>query len=180
MAIVVKILFLSAFIVCAESVISIDIDPVELQSIGEVLVESYLHHNLIQRKPSLKNNCYNKIQQSSIAVLQWIGITSSLLGANLLTMYFQAMNILQPVSNINNNIIATVTTTPAKVIKPSEVCPGQYGCDDNMCWKSCGTEINAWCYTSPKPKNHHFQHCSYSYECSPCWTCLGPCNSNKK
>lgn len=160
-----------------QSIVSIDIDPIELQSIGEVLVESYFRSNLIQKKPTLKNECINQIKKNSGALFQWTVITSSLVGANLLTSYFQPF-MLQNVNNNNNNnaTIATATTR----IKPSEMCPEQFGCDDYMCWKSCGTNIDSWCYTSSKPKNHNFQHCTYSHECSPCWDCLEPFSRRKK
>lgn len=44
-----SIVFLLCAIVRVKAPISIDMTPIELQSIGEVLVESYFHHNLIQR-----------------------------------------------------------------------------------------------------------------------------------
>lgn len=96
-------------------VMAIEIDPHELQSIGEVLVESYFHHNLIQRTRSLQNTFRIQIQKLSFSLLQLIGITCSLVGANTITAIMQQkLTILchgvmhHPIQNCVNIIIVCI------------------------------------------------------------------------
>lgn len=48
-------IFALSHIVCARINVGVDMDPRELESLGAVLVETYLHHNLIQHLPTMRN-----------------------------------------------------------------------------------------------------------------------------
>lgn len=155
---------------CVNMHILIDISPMELQSIGEVLVESYLHHNLIQRKPSIGNTMLSVVQKCACQLFQFIGITCSLVGANILTSMLQQSADAPTATTFNSSLV------------PSKLCNHDYGCDDNVCWRSCksngkSTEDAAWCYSTPDPKLRKYQQCLYQHDCSPCWECLGTCNA---
>lgn len=119
----------------------------------------------------------SKCYEFSIAVSQYIGVTVSLVAANLIT----AMLETKPIS-----IMQTYTPSKNNIIKPSSrTCKNEFGCDDNICWRSCPAETDdhkkngsfSWCFASPNPNNHKFEHCDHNYECSPCWSCLGACQS---
>lgn len=68
---------------------------------------------------------------------------------------------------------------------PSEMCKGDFGCDRNLCWRSCDRTVgkngtDSWCYTKAKPDSSNYQKCKFPHDCSPCWDCLGVCNIPKK
>lgn len=166
----------------AQAIISIDIDPDELQSIGEVLVESYLHHNLIQRKKTPTNSIITHTKKILCNMIQFSAITMSLVAANLLTASLQPLAMQQIAESDNTT---TAVKTVVNGLKPSDICPYDFGCDDFLCWRTCDTkgkqhDAYSWCYTAEKPKEHQFNHCVYSHECSPCWDCLSPCNAYSK
>lgn len=151
--------------------ITIDMEPEELQSIGEVLVQSYFTHNLIQRERTTRNLILSQTMKFLSSAFQLSALTISLVSANLLTAMFQQL-MQQTHQNFN---------TTNNMLKPSEMCPYDFGCDDYMCWRACDNgkkadNAKSWCYTTTKPEKHQYQHCAGSYECSPCWDCLGPCN----
>lgn len=160
--------------------ISIDIDAAELQSIGELLVETYLHQNLIQRAYSLPNTILQKIKSVATTVLQLIGVTISLIAANVLSPILQTK--IEP---------TTLTTTTTAVnsyqydnitLNPFKLCPHDFGCDRSVCWRSCnstakGTIGKSWCYTSANPRSNKPEKCLHIYNCSPCWECLSVCHT---
>lgn len=162
---------------CTQAHFTIDIEPEELQSIGQVLVESYLTHNLIQKKATATNFFLSQLGKFTTSAIQISAITFSLVCANLLTTVFTPA-IEKRMQNYQN-----VTFVANKIKKTYDICPNDFGCNDYMCWRSCSNGLESskagsgsWCYTTTKPKTHEYQHCVHSYECSPCWACLGPCN----
>lgn len=170
------IFFIVSSFVNVQSHIVIDIDPSELQSIGEVLVESYFHHNLIQRQVSLPQTIFSKIVNFSFCVLKLIGVTASLIAANLFTPLFQSFST-------TNNALNTITHVQynKSTIVPSKICPNDFGCDRNVCWRTCDKGENekhvSWCFTTSKPGSNKYAQCINSQDCSGCWECLGQCHS---
>lgn len=155
----------------ASAHISIDIEPDELQRLGEILVESYFEQNLLSGRSRL-SHC-KKITQS---IAQICAIMFSLVGANLIT------NALQPISmsNTEENTTSFIQPTP---FKPSEKCNYDFGCDRGVCWRSCETASNvpeSWCYASPPNETMKIKPCTHALDCSPCWKCGGVCNSPQK
>lgn len=141
----IVLLIISSWVICVKTHISIDIDPVELQSIGEVLVESYLNNNLIQRSSSLGNTMIGLIQKCACSMLQYIAITCSLVGANIITTMLQ------------HNVVVAPQSTNSTLV-PSKLCKHDFGCDDNVCWRTCNESGNdvavvSWCYTTPENTN---------------------------
>lgn len=162
------ILLILSWTICVNAHIAIDMDPIELQSIGEVLVESYFRNNLIQRSQSIGNSMLNVFQKCMCSLFQFIGITCSLVGANVLTLMLQQH--FDTPSTVNGTII------------PPKMCNHDFGCDDNVCWRTCNENANdatgsAWCYTTPNTKQRKYQQCLHPSDCSGCWECLGHCNS---
>lgn len=174
---ILKVLFVFAcFFISTNAVVKIDIDPEELQSIGEVLVESYFTHNLIQRVPTMSRLICSKTLETIGGTSKLVALTMSFVSANFLTAVYQPKLLQWLMENDNK-------TTTLNSIKPSELCPYDFGCDDYMCWRGCDSgkkdsAVNSWCYSAPQPEKHQFQHCVHSHECSPCWDCIGPCNPN--
>lgn len=165
-----------AFITSVEAHILIDIDPTELQSIGEVLVESYMNHNLIQRKVTVLRTIFSHVSKFSVGVLQMLGVTTSLIAANIFTPWFQTKP--QPVSIES---YAQVSQNISK-FKPSHKCPHDFGCDRNVCYRSCGNNVKtttSFCFTAPNANSRKLTHCVNNYDCSPCWSCIGVCHTPK-
>lgn len=160
---------LFCLVICANAnYLSPDFTPLELQSIGNVLVQSYLHEHLIQRKPTLRNTMLSVIQKGVYSSMQYVAITGSLVAANYISSI-----LVQPKVEALQLINSTLS--------PSKLCNHDFGCDDNVCWRTCnGNGKNnaekAWCYSTPDVKRRKYQQCVYNSDCSPCWECLGPCN----
>lgn len=156
--------------------IVVDIDPEELQRVAEILVESYISQNIYPqtRGNAIRNNLISVVKKVSLNVLQLIGLMLTLVGANLLTQSFESSAVPQVLINdIDNRTSFT----------PSETHFREYGCDNNVCWRTCGEKLNRseenkqWCYSSPKPELRKYQECLYLHECSPWWECIGVCHS---
>lgn len=165
--------------------ISIDMDAAELQTIGELLVETYMHHNFIHRVPTIRSVILSKIKGFSYNVLQLIGVTLSLIAANVLSPLFGTMFDSTTTSTTSTSI--TLPVRPANayskmILDPFKMCPHDFGCDRNICWRSCttngkeGSDVS-WCYTTSNLKSTEYNQCIHQHDCSACWECLGPCHS---
>lgn len=159
--------------------VAVDMSPRELQSLGAILVETYLEHNLIQRLPTVPNAILCFILRSVRAVYDFSFLTGSFICAGILTPIihekYVAPSSVKPVA---------VTTMVQEYLNPNQSrpkkCNHDFGCDRNICWRTCHSSAgkkDAWCYTAPDIKQHKYQQCIYAHDCSPCWECLGPCNA---
>lgn len=162
--------------------IVLDMNPDDLQKIAELLVESYITHNVKPRYMSTTSRVLAQLKKVSSSTLQFFGITMSLVGANLLT------TILEPkitstqttiVGNSSSNKFEPTHTPLVGNISSVSSCEKFVGCDGNACWRSCYTtnNTNSWCYTSPNPAIRDYHRCNHAYECSPCWECLSACQT---
>lgn len=156
--------------------IIIHIEPADLHQIGEILVQhmqEQQEHSIIPRSRSSRSVAFIKISQS---VFQLVGILLTLVGANLLTAKLEPFVVHQ--ININK-----------PTITPPEMCNNDFGCDSNMCWRTCNVVDNvsneqkkditqSWCYTTSKANYSNYHSCIFSSECSPCWSCVGSCKLN--
>lgn len=183
-----KLIIFSVFIFLIQCVSSanvvVDIDPDELQRIAEILVENYLLHNLSPTTTPMRNKFLMHVKKISGSFSQLCGITLSLVGANLITSWIQSSTPI-----INTQETAHKCQANYSSFNPSKICDKEFGCDRNICWRSCDdvhdgnkTLINthSWCYTTPTHSSHTYQQCIYPHDCSPCWECLGGCHSKRK
>lgn len=172
---IIFILF-SLFYTYSHAHIVIDIEPDELQRVAEILVQSYLSQNFSPRTVITRNIVLSHIKKITSSTVQLCGIMITLVGANLLTKIFEPSIAPSQYSFADN-----ITSASASII-PSELCKRDFGCDRNVCWRTCGEEMvdgerNKWCYTSPKSEIRDYQQCVHSYDCSPCWECIGVCHT---
>lgn len=167
-----KFIFAYLFLViCAlgsNALITIEIEPSDIHQLSEILQNYIEHQNIpVVRKQSI----LPMKKKISVGIFQMMGILFTLVGANLLTTK------LDPIVIASNAIYNNSTFIP------SEMCKYDFGCDDNVCWRTCEkavnniSHMNSWCYTTSPGEKPSFQKCIHSYECSPCWDCLGPCHS---
>lgn len=170
--------FIIIYVTICNGHITIDMEPDELQRMGEILVETYVQQQLTHRVSSVILSHGKKFVYG---IMQLIGLLLTLVGANITTTRLE--HYILPTPNVVN--ISASDNVPT--FEPSKICERDFGCDQNVCWRTCGEKLGdseenkAWCYTSPKTNEKKFFHqCSYSYECSPCWDCLGPCSAPPK
>lgn len=147
--------------------IIIQIEAEDMQRITDILQSSHQRSDLISTGKTI-----------SKAVLQMLGIMLTLVGANLLT------SKLEPAIGSPVHFTYINRTTPSDI---TDMCKYDYGCDDNLCWRTCDGEVDAlekrvssWCHTTISTQKPEYKECVNSYECSPCWDCLTPCNSANK
>lgn len=181
MKITIIFVFITAF--CCSNIfanIVINIDPDELQNIAEILVQSYIDNNIARPRPSQQETLFVHFKKFTLYTLQMVGITTSLVSANLITLMFEST----PTSSIPQqqyspvNVTKTTTTkTTAQPTPTTNMCSNHdFGCEENICWRTCGVGTGnktTWCYT--KARAGSYQHCVHSHDCSPCLECLGPC-----
>lgn len=175
-AIVFVSLIIFASVISSHPSIVIDIEHEELQRVAEILVESYISHNLTPQtsRNEMRNIIFSIVKKVTLNVVQLIGIMLSLVGANLLTRIFESSAVPQVLINDIDNITS---------FTPSETHFRDYGCDNNVCWRTCGDKFNnpeknkQWCYSSPTPESRKYHECLYLHECSPWWECIGICHS---
>lgn len=173
--IITKFLFIIIYITICNGHITIDMEPDDLQRMGEILVETYVRQQLTHRSATSVILSHGK--KFVCGTLQLIGLLLTLVGANIATTRLE--HFIMPTSSVVN--ISASVNVPT--FEPSEICKRDFGCDQNVCWRTCGVseENKSWCYTSPKSNGKkNFHQCAYSYECSPCWDCLGPCSAPPK
>lgn len=165
--------------------ITIDIEPNELQRMGEILVETYIQQQQQQLTHlSVTSVILSHGKKLAFGTLQLLGLLLTLVGANIATSRLE--HFMMPTSSVVNNVVNNISASvDVPIFDPSEMCESDFGCSQNLCWRTCNESddkniTQSWCYTSPTPNEPHFYQFSYSYECSPCWVCLGPCSAPPK
>lgn len=163
-----KLSLLSLFFVISivTANIIIDVEDGQLQSIAEILVQNYIENNI----PQTGYNNNKNVKKFVFASIQLVGITISLVTANLITALFEPSAGVVHLNPISEN------TT----LKPSPICDADFGCDRGACWRTCGNSSNSACFTTSTPTLREFHTCKKSVECSPCWSCVGPCITSKQ
>lgn len=162
----------AAFYTITLAHIVLEMNPDELQRIAEILAENYLTHNL-RPQPITISAQFKKV---SVYALQLLGVTISLVSANILSSA-----ILDPPSSPQMLITNNVTS-----IAPAQMCNRDFGCIRNVCWRACdestGRKQNrtaSWCWTTANTEARKYKQCIDHHDCSPCWECLGQCHSQK-
>lgn len=116
------------------------------------------------------------VKKITINLIQMGGVLITLFGANILTMNYEYSHKMDHSS-------LTVTNIESK-ISPPEKCKHDFGCSQNLCWRTCDEPIdgnvneelgNKWCYTTPISNRPYYQPCKRNNDCSPCWSCVNPC-----
>lgn len=168
--------------ICA--VISIDIDQSELERIAEILVQSYVSHSLFSPRIIWQNVLLIKIKEVVLYFAQFAGITGSLVAAGVLTEYYLRSPVAEKVKNVQLNQERTTKRPLTRTLTPaSKACKWEFGCDDNVCWRECRgetTNTTSWCFSSPSAEKRSYQSCYDSFDCSPCWSCVGVCQQSTR
>lgn len=179
-----KVLIVVIVLSICEAHIVINIEPEQMQRIAQILVDDYITHNVPPSRNTLGQSIgrFFDLKKIAVGVAQLIGVTISLVSANIISAKFEP-TIISPTPTVINKITHHGNNTS---FRPSEICVEDFGCDRNICWRSCDKGLNnhdnspKWCYTTSKPGSHKYQQCIYAHDCSPCWECLGTCHSLKR
>lgn len=173
--------FFFVFAAHISNAVLINIDDEQMQQVGEILIQSYFGRNAIVRNRS--RNFINLLDCKKIStnLFQFFGLSFTLIGSNLLTTYFERV-LFASTSNMNQSSNQTFKSN--EKIKPVEHCKFDYGCTDNLCWRTCDNGKNtsksietlSWCYTASKNAINKIQKCFHNHDCSPCWDCMGICH----
>lgn len=162
------------FLTYSTARISIEMDPEDLDQISDFF-QAFITHQQQHQYQSIMNFSIRYritpfLKKTACGFIQLIGVMLTLVGANLLTSKLDSVEPLQPTEmNVRNN--------------NSQMCNIDYGCNQNLCWRTCYTSLHEkinsqlWCYTSPKHNAREFQRCIYSSDCSPRWECLESCHT---
>lgn len=170
-------ILLTTVCVCSNASIVIDMEPDELR---EFLQEQISGRAVTSITPRIQSSSVVKhVKKMVSSMIQMVGIMLTLVGANLLTHLFDNSLIINQ-HCVDNNV---TNFLPSKA--PSQQCEYDFGCDRNMCWRTCNagsvvreeSNSQSWCYTTSTHESHNYQQCLYSHDCSPCWECLGACHS---
>lgn len=169
---IVLIFFATCLFIRVHASITIDIEPEELQQLGEILVQSYLERGI--HSIASVNNAVFTCKKVSLAIIQLIGIMFTLVGANILTELLNNANKQRYGAPLYIENVTNIT--------PTRMCDNDFGCNRNMCWRTCNVDLTgdepmfSWCYTKPDESDKNLHSCQEANECSPCWSCFGPCH----
>lgn len=176
-------LFASSLLFHSEAYISINIDPEDFDQVSD-----FLHTIMINEQPqsmmqTRKNYLLKSLLKKSIyGSIQLLGVMITLIGANVIsTILIPEVPVVQ--DKQQEIIFQNQNDSNISNLKYSEMCNIDFGCNRNLCWKSCNTIVdgkNLWCYTSPKAHAggiRDFHHCIDMDDCSICWDCIEPCHT---
>lgn len=178
------IVLVSILLIETNECVTIEIQPDELEQIGEILIQSYMQlpstttATTTTRSISTgRSTVVMLVKAMSRGLLHAGGIMLTLVGASLLTTKLEPFLTNRMVEI---NVANIVTTTPTNT--PQQICENDFGCDGNICWRTCESSehkenegIKPWCFTSPNPNETDHHRCIFAQQCSPCWTCISPC-----
>lgn len=173
---IVIILLLSTFSLHLNGQLTINIEAEDLRQISEIF-ERIMHQSHPSTRISpVRCSFIPLIKKLSLNLIQMCGVMMTLFGANILTVKYEYSHRMDYSS-------LTVTNIKTK-ISPPEMCHHDYGCSENLCWRTCDEPIdenvneelgNKWCFTTPVSNRTYYQPCKLNNDCSPCWGCMTPC-----
>lgn len=130
---VFKMNFSSVFIILSlfsiHGHITIEIEPEDLNRISEIL-QTIINEQQLQPiiRSTTRNSIIPVLKKITCSVFQMLGIMLTLVGANFITMKMEP-SMLQQTSDTNISSLA--------LIEPPGICKSDYGCNANLCWRTC-------------------------------------------
>lgn len=189
------LLFSSIILLQSEAYIAINIDPEDLERVSEFFHSIILSEQAQTIMPRERHVIRMMLKKTIFGVIQLFGVMMSLVGATIISStLLQDLPALQP--NQMQQPQQPPQQPPQKPQHPQHSQQPQqlqqpkidvlncnnnnmdYGCNRNICWKSCFAKDdhgkNLWCYTAPKLRQFH--QCNSSSNCSLCWDCIEACH----
>lgn len=192
MKVSIVFLLIASFLLHTDAYIVIKLDPEDVERVSDFFQSLIvLNHPKALPTPSC---CTRYLKKTVIGMVQMNAVMLSLVGSNIITdllkphlqHYVDIPSISESfVRKLINETCNKQCTTPKKNFKeylkgPSaEACNKEFGCDDNMCWRTCHTgdpKKIMWCYTGSKANRVQVQFCKTDNDCSNCWECVEACH----
>lgn len=159
----------------------INIDTEDLEQVNEFF--EIITHRAHEIEIPINRPCnrYVKLLLKGIRTgVQLVGMTMSLVSANVITSYFN-INEFGLLHQNTTEVFAKRVTTPQSETsqKKKKSCDVLFGCHDNVCWRMCYSDnpaLHLWCHTSPNPFSRKIQHCDAHTDCLQCWECVETCH----
>lgn len=152
--VILLILFITTSLVMfqSEAFISISIDREDLDHVTD-----FIHTITINEHPQpLIHNRKRRVikemlKKAIFGTIQLVGVMCSLIGANILSMNLVPnAQVHQKQQLLQQEIIFPKQKNLTNNIKSyEEMCKIDYGCNRNLCWKTCNTAVagkKLWCY----------------------------------
>lgn len=165
-------LILSFCLIHSNAFVSIDIDPDDLDKVGE-FIQTIINgeRGVPPKKLILKKAFFGSIHL--------LGVMMALVGANVLSTIL--------ITDVPVPVVPVPDVSVPQLIEPNqiqanktELCYIDYGCINGVCWRRCNTDVKEdklWCHTGPNPQLRKMQPCSVHSDCSICWECLESCHT---
>lgn len=179
----VKVFFLFVFAITflllqSEAKISLEMNPEDFDQVIEFIQTIAINNHPNWITPNRKMYLIKSIiKKAALNTIQLIGVMFSLVGANVISSYYIPPPTYEFDKNVPNQTFEFNKHVPNLNNPHAEECLIDYGCNKNICWKSCNLTINetkSWCYASPDPRKMHY--CVNAMDCSMCWDCLEACH----
>lgn len=185
----IVILTQSLMLLHSEAFISINIEPDDFDAVSD-----FLHQIMVNGRPVESVQSDNQalivrhVKKVVFSIIQMLGIMLTLIGANLITTMLDypvpapAPNFVNHRPQISYQEKSVDNYSKIIDIQHAEKCNIDFGCDRNVCWRSCNVNVSAsekkmWCYTAPDQRTFHHQKCDSTSDCSLCWECIEPCHT---
>lgn len=190
----------SAIALQTEAYISINMDPEDMDRVGDFfqMMMGSQTTNLIQ--PQRRSGILKTVKSAVFGTVQLFGVTVALVSANILSVYLTPE---LPMPKSKTSVPATKPQVPA--MKPQvsaskspvharqtvvhipitqsknkllEECRIDFGCNNNICWRTCRTNSSKklWCHSAENPLSGQYQRCHTEQECSLCFECIESCH----
>lgn len=174
------LLILVSVEVIVEAHISIEIDPEDVDKIGDFFETiMFNRQQLLQTTNRSRCSIIRLTKKILCGAFQMFGIMVTLVSANLMTN--KLSQIVVPV-NLHEDVGVNLTSISNSISNSDEICKSiEFGCNRGLCWRSCTVEksvdlnYNSWCFTAPQKSKNKFQQCENKLDCSACWNCSYPC-----
>lgn len=175
-----RVLFISlcifSLLIHSEGYISVNIDPEDLNQITDFIQTFGMNDQSHPITLNQRNRaCIKMMKDTIFGIIQLIGVMLSLVGANYLSMKLTPEVSVQQYKQPE---IIFRNPTKANNFEDIKMCKIDYGCNKNLCWKTCNSIVNGtklWCYASSTPGQFH--RCSGAEDCSQCWDCIERCHT---
>lgn len=169
---------LSSFSLHLNGQVTINIEPDDVQQISEVFQRIMYRSHPSTRISPVRCSLIPLLKKITLNLFQMCGVMMTLFGANILTVKYEYSRKMDYSSLTYTNIKSKLS--------PPEFCKHDFGCNDNLCWRTCEEPIDGnvnaneeygdkWCYTTPMSNRTYYQPCKENNDCSPCWGCITPC-----
>lgn len=152
----------------SEAYISINIDPEDLDRVSDFF-HAIIINEQSQTLMHIPTRCIiiKWIKKMVFGMIQLISVMLALVGSNIISSKLIPDCQVQQQQNYEPETVFQTRNKSSDIIaKYVEMCDFDFGCDRNLCWRSCNRLVQGkklWCHASPHARD--FQRCNDSNDC---------------